>query len=51
MGNTEYLLVVQHNGGIFKKPYGEEGSKYVFTPPDECDKHWQNIFIEVGAKT
>lgn len=51
MGNTEYLLVVQHNGGIFKKPYGEEGSKYVFTSPDECDKHWQNIFIRVGAKT
>lgn len=51
MGNTEYLLVVQHNGGIFKKPYGEEGSKYVFMSPDECDKHWQNIFIGVGAKT
>ena len=44
-------MQVQHNGGIFKKPYGEEGSKYVFTSPDECDKHWQNIFIGVGAKT
>lgn len=50
MGNAEYLLVVQHNGGLFKKPYGEEGSKYVFTSPEECDKNWQNIFIEVGAK-
>ena len=50
MEDTRYLLVIQHNGGIFKKPYGEEGSKYVFTSPDECDKNWQNIFIEVGAK-